>query len=1215
MRKKLISLALTAVMLLSLAAPVSAAETAVCSAIVTFAEGADADAVCAALEALPGVTVRWQYRTLFDGAAIEGNAAALQRAADCGSVATLSLARTWALPMVEEGTLSNALDVMQGEALTERGDGMVIAVLDSGLYVTHEAFRDYGILEAPALSREEVEAFSDEGGTQGRYISQKIPFAYDYSDKDRSVHSADNHGTHVAGLAVGYAQREDGSVKFTGVAPAAQLLCMKVFPDDSSLGANDADILKAMEDALLLGADVVNLSLGTEGDFMQGGDTAALYQTAIAQLREAGVIVCCAAGNSADALYGKRDGILYPTADYTDYGAACLPAAYPGTVAVGAVNALRIDGEGTVVVDGTAISYVEGESEREEDILPGWESLAGQELPYVMVGGVGAKEEYEGLDLTGCVAVVARGEIYFSEKVQNAAAAGAAACLIYNNESGVIRPSVEGTTIPSALITQTAGAYLAECAKDGRGLLRVTARGEQIDTGEALSMLDASAWGATSDLRLVPTLSAPGGSVYSAVTGATDAYAYLSGTSMAAPNASGAFALLLEALTKRGVTDKGERATLAEDLLTSTAVLVTDEAGTPLSPRRQGAGVIDLTAALTSRAVVVNPILTLGDKLGRTLKLSFTVKNLSQDDLTFSVAGQLLTDALGTVEEQVYSTLAPQDITRNMTLSGGRTVFVRAGDEQTVNLTLTVDLSLIEAREKVCPNGFFLEGYVTLTEAAGEQIHATFMGYHGDWNAAPVVEQVDFRDLMDAQAAGESLPVNFWYNIPYLTGATQGNAQQRMLGENPWEDVNACDARLAMAAAGSDAHAIGGFAFTIDLYTLRNAAHVIMAVVDSDTGELYYVDDTSNLPRADFDLKTGTVIHTGLFLWDGTDSAGNALPDGTAVEVVFYAWTESDDVMQRAYAQTQSSMETPESYRWLLNGAYEDRVEWSFPLTLDGIAPTVTAQRDDTGDTIQLTVTEESFLAHAVVYDSRGEILYEESFAGDERGESHVLTIPCEAEDETLYVVLSDYASNTVGYCMTLTAEGADTTRCPMAIFSDVRKDAWYHEAVDFVYEEGLMDAEETLTFAPDHTALRASVIEALYRLAGMPEVTADTLPFQDLHGGEWYWDAVQWSYQQGIVNGYRADLFAAVAPVTRQQLAVMLYRAAALTGEVTVHDSAILDRFCDSGYIADWAQNAMVWAVGEGYLKGVSDGVLAPDATTTRAQLAQILQNIFTQE
>lgn len=1228
-RKKLVSLILTAVMILSLAVPAFAnggTEETVYSAVVRFEDHMDADDVCRELEQIPGVNVRWMYTELFRGAAVEGSAAALTLIENCSGIKLLARSRMWARPYAEGDAagITNSLDVMRGEDLRYNGDGVVVAVIDSGFYVGHEVFQDYGIIENPALSEEEIDAFAEEHHADGRYISPKIPFAYDYCDQDRSVHTMDSHGTHVAALAAGYAKNEDGTDKFRGVAGAAQLLCMKVFPDDANKGASDADILKAMEDALLLGADIINLSLGAEGDFMEGDEIGTLYQKAIRTLREAGVIVCCASGNEGHALSDKDTSVEEPTADYTDFGTASIPAAFPGAIGVGAVNSLIREGGGGIVVNGVTIGLVKGASENEEEVLPDMDQLAEQELTYVMVGGLGAKSDFEGLDLTGCVAVVKRGEISFAEKVNNAAAAGAVACVIYNNESGAVTPSVTGTTIPCALILQEAGEYLAEQAEDGRGTMTIKPDKEMVNTGEPLSMLYASSWGPTSDLRLLSKLCAPGGMILSAVTGGTDTYGYLSGTSMAAPNASGAFAVLLQALTERGITGKTERAKIAEDLLMSTALLVTDEDGTPISPRRQGAGVIDLAAALESRALVISPVLELGDGMKDTFRLTFTLKNISEENLRFTVDAKVLTDLFDTMDDQTYNMLTPLEITKYMKVNAPSVVEVQAGGEKAVSLSVSADRALIEMLEEVYHYGFFLEGYITLTEERGDTVHVTFMGYHGDWEAAPVIEQVDLRDVMNAVSTGAMeddlldivLGVNMGYNLVYLLGGTPGNEQLLMPGQNPYASVAACDDRFAMSTVNSDAHAIAGYSFDIDLYTLRHAAHVIMVVSDRKTGEIYYVDDTPNLPRAKFNKETGGALNSGWFFWDGTDSRGEALKDGTVVDVEFFAWTESDTAMQSVYAAKTSDMTRPDSYRWLLSGSYDDRREWMFPLTLDGTSPAVIAERaEETGD-IRLTVTEEEFLAYAMVQNSMGEILLAETYEDETRGKDHVLTVTL-PEGETapvLYITLMDYAANTIGYRIDLSDMTATTavSRCPMALFEDVQKNAWYHDAIDFIYENKLMDTTDVRTFAPDVPATRAVVMEVLYRLAGEPEMETISLPFTDVKGNEWYADALMWAYQLGIANGYSEEMFGGFAAISRQQLATMLYRAAKLGGKVSQYDESVLDRFADNAEISGWAREAMVWAVGEGIFTGDNMGNLCPTAAATRAQLAQIIMNIL---
>ena len=128
------------------------------------------------------------------------------------------------------------------------GDGTVIAVLETGLLVTHEAFGDDSLMSSPAISQADVAAFAAGGGAAGSYVSRRIPFAYDYYDNDGDVATTNTHGTHVTALAAGYALDEDGSVRFRGGAPGAQILSMKIFPNSSSGGTDDSIILQGAEE-------------------------------------------------------------------------------------------------------------------------------------------------------------------------------------------------------------------------------------------------------------------------------------------------------------------------------------------------------------------------------------------------------------------------------------------------------------------------------------------------------------------------------------------------------------------------------------------------------------------------------------------------------------------------------------------------------------------------------------------------------------------------------------------------------------------------------------------------------------------------------------------------------------------------------------------------------------------------------------------------------
>ena len=207
-----------------------------------------------------------------------------------------------------------------------------------------------------------------------------------------------------------------------------------------------------------------------------------------------------------------------------------------------------------------------------------------------------------------------------------------------------------------------------------------------------------------------------------------------------------------------------------------------------------------------------------------------------------------------------------------------------------------------------------------------------------------------------------------------------------------------------------------------------------------------------------------------------------------------------------------------------------------------------------------------------------------------------------------MYVTAADYASNTTGRAFSLAGAGEEHL-CAMALLTDVEPEAWYHEAVDYAYTQGLMEGSDPLTFQPDDGATRAQVVYSLYLLAGAPEPEGD-LPFTDVPRNAWYYDALCWAWENGVAQGYSGTFFGAMAPVQRQQLAAMLQRFAALTEE-TADARGDLSAFSDGDAVSPWAQEAMAWAVGEGLLSGGSGGRLSPQSATTRAELAQILMNL----
>ena len=1202
LRRRALSLLLVLALALT-AAPAALAgreaDAEAVQAVVRYAPDAGREEMTAALAALEGVEVLWRYDALFAGAAIRAGGDALKRAAALDGVETVSPCGGFYRPQAIREPLesSNSLPMMVSGPLAYSGDGMVVAVLDSGLRTTHAAFTDYGLAQTPALSQADVTAFAAEDGTPGAYLSARIPFAFDYADGDQDVSGSDDHGTHVSALAVGCARDGDGAVVFQGAAPAAQLLAMKVFPDGGTGQASDAVILRALEDALLLGADVINLSLGADNGFTRDPALERIYGDVFQRLREAGILVCAAAGNGGSPALSKS-GTALPSGGYTDYGSVASPGVYENVLSVAAADAMACQESGYLSAGERKLAYIPAVSEAGLD-LPGLERLAGRELPYVVVGGAGRAEDYRGLDLRGKIALVARGEITFAEKVENAGAAGAAACLICNNVSGSVTPVAESAAIPCAALSMEDGAYLRQLAGEaGQGRLTVAAGDRMTALHDAPVPLVQSAWGPASDLRLVPQIAAPGGRILSASAAGDSLYQQLSGTSMASPNAAGALALLLEKLGReQPEAAPRQRAELALALLESAARPMTEADGTPVSPRKQGAGLIDLTAALEARAVILNPILELGE--GSAFTASFTVRSLWDQPLELTVDAAVSTDAYEIRSGRSYSLMTAMDVTDRCAVGGGAAVSLAPGEERTVTVRLQPNAELRRELEEVYPNGFYLEGFITLLDGGEPAAHAAFLGYCGDWEKAPILEEPDPTGGAEAELEA---------NLVHVTGLSLDDGEAPLLGENPWDAGHWSQDRAALAAGNTDAFYTAGSAFTVSAYLLRNAARLVMVVSDAKSGRVYYVSDQAYLPRSGADPLLGTIQSSGRFSWTGVDSEGNPVPGGVRVNVSFYGWLDHDEAMAAAYDRADCDRTRPESYRWLLSGPWNSRLQWRFSLTMDAAAPVLTgeASYDEGTGVLTLPLRDDQYLAYAAVRDGDGTLLAEETFAADRPGREETLTVDLgdlTVPPEVLYITAADYAANTTGLRLDLETLAAEP--CPMGLLTDVDLNAWYHDAVDAVYAQKLMEGSEPLTFQPEETATRAHLLEALYRLAGSPEAEGGGFPFTDVPASSPYRDASVWAYESGLTGGVNEAVLGAFLPLRRQDLAVMLQRFAALEGR-TAPESVL--HCADSAQLDGWAVSAAAWAVEEGYLTLDGGGRLEPRGYVSRAALAQVL-------
>lgn len=182
-----------------------------------------------------------------------------------------------------------------------------------------------------------------------------------------------------------------------------------------------------------------------------------------------------------------------------------------------------------------------------------------------------------------------------------------------------------------------------------------------------------------------------------------------------------------------------------------------------------------------------------------------------------------------------------------------------------------------------------------------------------------------------------------------------------------------------------------------------------------------------------------------------------------------------------------------------------------------------------------------------------------------------------------------------------------EPTRPPMS-FADVSANDWFHAAVKFVYEKGMMSGTAANAFSPNAATTRGMLVTILYRMEGEPEAKASS--FSDVSREMYYAKAVDWASQNGIVTGYGGNETGTFGPdnsVTREQMAAILYRYSAKKG-VDMTARGDLSGFTDQASISAYAQEPMTWAVGMGLVSGMGDGTVAPAGNATRAQVATIL-------
>ena len=816
------------------------------------------NSVLAALERAGLVTaIKYQYCNIVDGAFIRTTYEQLEQICNFEGVERVIISNTYK-PAI---AVDNPVDVYEtgifnSSDISFTGERTIVAILDTGCDYTHTAFTTHDVVD-PLYTRDDIEGFLTDLKAYeydstiearevyyGNITKNKIAFGYDYADKDTDIMPfSSSHGTHVAGIIGGL---DD---EITGVAIDTQFAIMKVFSDYET-GAEDGDILAALEDSVILKVDAINMSLGSSCGFTREVDEE--YKNEIYdKIDAAGISLIVAASNDYSSGYGSEHGNTNKT-DNPDSATVGAPSTYDAAFSVASINGNK---ENYMFVNGDReVFFNESYNMNSKpydffELMGISEQNPHAEFEYVTIPGFGYPINYTGLDMTGKIALVSRGDITFEEKMQYAYEAGAVAIIIYNNIFGEIIMTVgNDLKIPAISINRDDGDVLA-AQKTGKIVFEYSN-----EAGPFMS--DFSSWGPNPDLTLKPEITAHGGNIYSAIPGGE--YEEMSGTSMAAPNMCGIVVLI-----RQYVKEKYEDFTatqvrdLVNQLCMSTATIAMDMKGHPYSPRKQGAGIADIAKSTTTPAYLyVNADgtgktkLELGDDPARTgvYEMSVYLKNLSDKSVSYVLGNITMTESISTSDPEFVAEMAYMlSNTASYKAEGGTIangiVTVEAGATAKITVTLTLSAEDKEYLNSTFANGMYVEGFLTFdnTDENGVDLNAPFLAFYGDWGEAPIFDldyyEVETEAHNNAIDDDDKIKADYYATTPlgsyYYDYLLPLGCYLWKMDEEAYTPIPAIEEH---AAVSYYMDAISGI-YGVYAGLLRGAKELNVSIVDTATGE------------------------------------------------------------------------------------------------------------------------------------------------------------------------------------------------------------------------------------------------------------------------------------------------------------------------------------------------------------------------------------------
>ena len=927
------------------------------------------------------------YDTVLNGMAIKTTLEDAKKIAELNEVKSMELSRTIAAPKLESNnyktldeTSNDMIKATEAWSRNYSGKGQLIAILDSGVDPEHEIFKKVDEGSLRIKSEEDTKKFISEKKIDGgKYFNKKIPFGFNYADRNTNVKEGkvQSHGMHVAGIVAANGE------KLKGVAPNAQLAIMRVF-GQNSMGTTPVIYNKAIDDAVKMGVDSINMSLGATGT-----TDGRMEQTTIDALKnaqKAGIVVAIAIGNDGFMGFGLLDG--HPATN-PDIGLTNSPGIADLSLAVASVDNIKIKQKGILLNTNPVTKML---------YQPSDDTPFPTDYKNFVHVNEGYEEDFQGKDLNDKIALIRRGdkpgkndEMTFAKKVKNAQNKGAVAAIVYDNvaDGSLVHMAgfkEEGVTIPSCFISK----------KDGETMIANPNVTVKVDTEESYlenpngyKVSSFSSWGMTPEGNLKPDISAPGGQIYSSLN--DNNYGLMSGTSMATPHVAGGIAVVKEYVEKKFKNVTGsEKHQLIKNLLMSTAVPYTDKTTNAFtSPRSQGAGLMNLNRAINSSVVAIgtNNISSINLKniKDNNVVVKGKLKNYSNEAKTFEYYAQLNTDMV----EGGKAILKPKNL--KDTKNNKKSITVGANSEADFEVTFSLDDSEVQELKKDRPKGFFLEGYVVFeSKNVNEEISIPFVGFYGDWNALQVIED-SIYDMVSQGKRPTYYEVSDRTPYPFTHIQSKSEGKDVLLGEDPtstYRDPKFNKNKIAFSPNGDGRAEEIQFVGTF----LRNYKDVII--------EAYNANDKDNpiyrfQKNDDFGTKNYFVSGFGgpnltttksHWKWDGRNSSSELMKDGNYIFTVNVKADGTDDTIPNQ--------------------------KMEFPVIIDTVYPRIVKSSYDKATGVYtLSQVEENGSGIRTKVITIGENDNKKEYKADENG---VFKLPPNTDPKLATLTISDYAYNTV---------------------------------------------------------------------------------------------------------------------------------------------------------------------------------------------------------